>query len=236
MDPQALENFPFRRDGSQTSHLVRNAIGRFAQVAALVLTGMLCGCVSIERSRSLSNPDTPARTIALQVCSNCHGTDGNSTSPNFPKLAGQQPAYFIAQLNGFKSHNRADPAGFEYMWGLSKRLSDQQIEGLAAYFAEQRPLAPAATTRADATAGKAIFENGVPSNNIPPCGSCHGVDGGGSNTFPRLANQHADYLIKQLYVFQRTDERPQGAVMKEVAHALTEEQIVSIAIYLEAMH
>ncbi|MEO8397909.1 MAG: c-type cytochrome [Chloroflexota bacterium] len=52
----------------------------------------------------MSNPVVPAAVIAQQVCSNCHGADGNAESPNFPNLAGQQKPYPIAQLKGFKSH------------------------------------------------------------------------------------------------------------------------------------
>ena len=65
---------------------------------------------------------------------------GSSVSPNFPNLAGQIEPYFVAQLNGFKSHGRRDPAGFEYMWGLSRSLTDEQIKGLAAYYAGQTPV------------------------------------------------------------------------------------------------
>jgi cytochrome c553 len=75
--------------------------------------------------------------LALQVCSNCHGVDGNSVSPNFPNLAAQTEDYISEQLTSFRKHSRFDPAGFEYMWGLSRHLTDQQIKYNAAYFASQ---------------------------------------------------------------------------------------------------
>ena len=84
-------------------------------------------------------------------------------------------------------------------------------------------------------AGKPIFTNGIPEKGIPPCGSCHGPGGTGQDKFPRLAGQHADYLIKQLTVFQRTDERPEGSIMKTVAHELTKENILNVSAYLQAM-
>src|SRR5205814_1955585 len=96
------------------------------------------------------------------VCSNCHGLTGNSTSPLFPNLAGQVEPYLIAQLSGFKSHGRGDPAGFEYMWGLSRSLTDEQIRGLAAYFAAQQPIRqPVEGNASRMESGKAIFANGV---------------------------------------------------------------------------
>src|SRR5262249_3745725 len=153
-----------------------------------------------------------------------------------PNLAGQTEPYLVAQLNGFKSHNRQDPAGFEYMWGLSRSLSDEQIRGLAAYYAgqhpERQPLEGAGTRVA---AGKALFEGGVPAKNIPACSTCHGDAGQGNGSFPRIAGQHADYVVKQLLVFQRTDERPEGAVMKTVAHELGRDDIENVAAYVKAI-
>lgn len=205
---------------------------------ALLITvaSLSAGCANPTRSRDLANPNVSATTLAQQVCSNCHGLTGNATSPNFPNLAGQVEPYFIAQLKGFKSHGRQDPAGFEYMWGLSRSLTDEQITGLAAYFAAQRPLQqPIEGAASRMEAGKAIFSNGVSAKNVPACSTCHGPEGKGNAAFPRLAGQHADYLVKQLLVFQRTDERPEGAIMKVVAHELTRQDIENVATYLQAL-
>lgn len=193
------------------------------------------GCATVERSRALDNPAVPARTIALQVCSNCHGVTGHSESPNFPNLAGQTEPYLAAQLKSFRSHQRADPAGFEYMWGLTRHLTDAQIDGLAAYYAAQKPAANPPGDTALAAAGKEIVEKGVPAGSVPACESCHGTNGEGKETFPRLADQHGDYLVKQLKVFQWTDERPEGSVMKGVAHGLTATQMTQVAAYLQSV-
>jgi cytochrome c553 len=202
----------------------------------LMLAGLAAGCANEPRSRDTANPNVSGETLALQVCSNCHGATGNSTSPNFPNLAAQQEAYLIAQLSEFKSHSRQDPAGFEYMWGLSHNLSDKQVKELAAHFAAQPPAhQPPEGKPERIAAGKIIFASGVPDKKIPPCSTCHGVQGQGNATFPRLAGQHADYLVKQLTVFQRTNERPEGAVMQTVAHELTRQNIVDVAAYLQAM-
>ena len=107
-------------------------------VLAVVLVGFAAGCANVERSRDIANPNVSGNTLALQVCSNCHGRTGNSTSPNFPNLAQQQEAYLTSQLHEFKNHSREDPAGFEYMWGLSHNLTDKQIQELATHFASQK--------------------------------------------------------------------------------------------------
>ena len=207
-------------------------------VLAIAAAAVAAGCASTGRSRNLNDPAVAPRTIAEQVCSNCHGLDGNSVSPNFPRLAGQTSDYLKAQLTEFRSHDRADPAGFEYMWGLSRHLTDAQIQGLAAYFSSQRPsanaMAPAPPAALVAT-GHEIFTKGVPGASSPPCATCHGPAAQGHGTFPRFAGQHEDYLVKQLMVFQKTNERPSGAVMKTVAHDLTADNIRAVAAYLQSL-
>lgn len=205
-------------------------------VLALAASAALAGCASPERSRSLNDPAVAPRTMAEQVCSNCHGVDGNPVSPNFPRLAGQVPAYTVAQLKAFRSHERADPAGFEYMWGLSRHLTDAQIDGLAAYFAAQHPARDAGSVDpALAAQGRTLFEKGLPAKNLPACAVCHGPAAQGHDGFPRLAGQHADYVVKQLTVFQRTDERHEGAIMKTIAHQLSRTDIEAVAAYLQSM-
>ncbi|HEX5393714.1 MAG TPA: c-type cytochrome [Rhodocyclaceae bacterium] len=210
-----------------------SAIGGFAALAVLTIS-VLAGCATPERSRDLGNPAVSGKTLAMQVCSNCHGVTGNPISPNFPRLAGQQETYFINQMNGFKSHHRSDPAGFEYMWGLSRHLSEQQINDLAAYYAAQPVGSQAGGGDGKLRdVGEEIFRRGIAAKEVPACATCHGEKGQGNGPFPRLAGQHADYLMKQLMVFQRTDQRPEGAIMKTVAHSLSGDDIQAVSEYLE---
>lgn len=203
---------------------------------ALILASIGAGCqTTSDRSRNLADPSVSGKTLAQQVCSNCHGIDGNSVNPNFPKLSGQQQEYFVAQMKEFKGHNRLDPAGFEYMWGLSRSLTDKQIDELATYFNQQQSAADKPGDAKREAEGKLVFEQGVPAKNIPPCATCHGPEAAGNATFPRLAGQHADYIVKQLNVFQRTDERPEGAIMKVIAHDLTPDNIENVAAYLSTV-
>jgi len=205
----------------------------FSAACGIGMAILLAACSSEERSRALDNPNILPKTLAVQICSNCHGVVGISESPNFPVLAAQSQEYLVAQLKSFKSHGRFDPEGFEYMWGISARLTDAQIDGLAAYFSAQKPRAGTVRRPELQSEGKSIFEQGIAVSNTPACASCHGANGEGMGQFPRLAGQHADYLIKQLMVFQRTDQRPQGAIMKDITHALTPQNMESVAAYLE---
>ncbi len=195
-------------------------------------------CSMPERSRDLNEASIAASTTALQVCANCHGAKGVSTSPNFPNLAAQTQPYLVQQLTQFRSHGRTDPEGYEYMWGLSAHLTDAQINGLATYFS-QLPPSPGnqdhTGTPEMLKEGQAIFEQGIAAQSVPACTACHGVHAQGNDGFPRLAGQHADYLIKQLTVFQATDQRPDGVAMKAVTHNLSPENMRSVAAFLESM-
>ena len=202
-----------------------------------LVAALLGGCAATERSRALGDPAVTGATLADQVCSNCHGRQGLSVSPNFPKLAAQQSDYLTAQLTSFRDQQRRDPQGFEYMWGLSRHLTDAQIGQLAAYFAAQPASrgAPAGET-ARVEAGRVLFTQGDAPRGILACNTCHGEQGQGNGAFPRLAGQHADYLVKQLEIFQRNDDqRPLGSVMKVVAHKLTPEDVRALAAYAQQM-
>lgn len=199
-------------------------------VGALGLLG--AGCSSIEHSRNLANPNVPATTIAQQVCSLCHGIDGNSVSPVFPRLGGQTPEYLVAQLGNFRGHQRSDPPGYEYMWGITRHLTSEQIKGLAEYFSKQVPSPNPSDNATQLAAGKLIFDNGVPEKLAAPCGTCHGPNAQGMGPFPRLAGQHQDYLVKQLHVFQETEQRP-GTPMEQITHLLTDKEMQAVAAYLQ---
>jgi len=195
---------------------------------------LLAGCSSVERSRDLADPNVPGVTLAQQVCSNCHGMDGNTISPAFPQLAGQQPSYIVNQLTNFRAEQRTDPAGYRYMWGLSRHLTDAQIADIADYYSKQTPKrprgpSPDATTLA---AGKQLYTQGDAQTNVLACVTCHGPSAQGMAHFPRLAYQHSDYIVKQLDIFQNTEGRP-GTPMAAVTHPLTAQQKASVAAYLQ---
>ncbi|OMG71593.1 c-type cytochrome [Burkholderia ubonensis] len=198
---------------------------------AMLLAGSACH--DLERSRQVDNPAVAGKTIALQVCSNCHGATGVSVSPMFPKLAGQRKEYLVDQLTDFKHHARADPNAKRYMWGFT-HLTDAQIDELATYFSSQSATLGDAGDLALITAGKAIFEAGLPDKGVAACIGCHGQHGEGVERFPRLAGQHADYVLKQLRVFRETDTRPRGAVMKDVCSNMSEHDMRAVAAFVEA--
>jgi len=173
-----------------------------------------------------------ARQLAAAVCASCHGPGGNSEQPKFPRLAGQSASYLIAQLRSFRAQTRGDSDAISYMWGMAAELSDESIEALAKYYAAQHPTAKASSKATQTTRGREIYLHGIESEGVPACASCHGADARGTNDFPRLAGQHAHYLLKQLGAFQSNMRNV--AVMHGVAQNLRLTEMQEVANYLEA--
>ena len=180
---------------------------------------------------------TDAQKAALQktveTCGTCHGVNGRSVSPTFPNLAAQSAPYIEAQLHAFKDQSRADPDAQAYMWGMASQLNDATINALGSYFAAQ-PAAPGNPGNPVLIAqGKRLFEEGVPARQIPPCATCHGAHAQGMATFPRLAGQHAPYLLKQLLVIQSALRT--APVMHGVVKDLSRDQMQAVVVYLESI-
>src|SRR5579863_5623541 len=125
--PEPLEP-PMRKNAS----LLSRRINRAHALLALGLLAPLIAACSNTPDESL--PSDPHIAGLVHLCSSCHGFEGRSISPTFPRLSGQKEQYVIAQLTAFRDHTRADPHAHTYMWGMAARLTDSDITGLAAYY------------------------------------------------------------------------------------------------------
>jgi len=171
--------------------------------------------------------------LARQWCADCHGVDGNSTSPLFPRLAGQQHDYLVGQLQAFRAKSRSNQGARDYMWGMSSTIDDASIDGLATYFTAQKPQAnPSSASPALLAAGEQLFKNGHQESGTPACAACHGAQAEGTAIAPRLAGQHAEYLAKQLKIFE-TNERPAAVAMHGIVMTLSKSDIGAVTAYLQ---
>ena len=169
----------------------------------------------------------------IETCGTCHGVNGRSVAPTFPNLAAQTAPYIELQLHAFKDQSRADPDAQAYMWGMASQLNDATISGLANYFAAQPAAVGTPGNAALIAQGKKLYEEGVPARQIPPCATCHGPRAQGMATFPRLAGQHAPYLLKQLLVIQSVLRM--APVMHGVVKDLSKDQMQAVVAYLESL-
>jgi cytochrome c553 len=198
-------------------------------VAALLL-GALLATSACTGNQAGSTDQVVAGTE--HVCSSCHGADGRSVSPTFPRLAGQQQEYLDVQLKAFRDHSRADPHAHTYMWGMAARLSDPTIDGLAAFYSHQPPAPGTPGGQAEMAAGEKIFRAGIPEKDVPACMACHGEKAEGNGVIPRLAGQHRTYLEGQLEAFAVNSRA--NEIMHENSKNLSAEEISQVAAYLAA--
>ncbi|HSY07664.1 MAG TPA: c-type cytochrome [Steroidobacteraceae bacterium] len=204
-------------------------------LARLSVTLAVCAVSSGAAQAAGDSPELgrSAHQLAETTCANCHGVSGRSISPAFPNLAAQTVPYLQAQLHAFRDQTRADPDALSFMWGMASQLSDATIEAISAYYAAQAPSRAKSGDPKLVARGRQIFEEGVASQGIPACTACHGPEARGNDGFPRLAGQHADYLVKQALVIQRGLRA--APVMHDVIKDLSQDQMRAVATYLESL-
>jgi cytochrome c553 len=161
-------------------------------------------------------------------CFVCHGLNGESSTPAFPRLAGQHAVYTTRQLADFKSGRRRSDS----MKPMVEDLSDKDFELLGAFFAAQPAQAHAGGDAALVEQGKQLYVKGKGSG--AACATCHGPAGHGAEYVPRLAGQHAQYLVKQMQSF-KDRERPAPAVLAKALAGLNEREVQALAAYLSGL-
>ena len=180
--------------------------------------------------------DAKAGQSKAAACGACHGMDGNSTDPQYPKLASQSEQYVVTQLMRFKSGTRQNAI----MQGMASTLSPQDMHDIGAYFAAQKRL-PGVADEKLASAGERLYREGDSSRGIPACMACHGPDGAGNPGWrvPDIGGQHADYVQTQLKAWHDGTTWGSDAhakIMPAIAAHLTEQDISAVSSYVEGLH
>ncbi len=197
----------------------------------IVVTALILGLSSLAHAAG----DPEAGKAKAVACAACHGEDGNSFVPNFPKLAGQGARYLEKQLADFQSGARQDAT----MAGMVAALSEQDRWDLAAYFAAQ-PLQPGSSSAdPDVLArGKKIYLGGDAHKGYPACAGCHAPDGAGNAPagWPSLRAQHPTYIVKQLNDF-RSGARANdpNKMMRQIAVQMSDADIEAVAEYIATL-
>ena len=192
--------------------------------------------------------DAKAGATKAGACAACHGLDGNSVDPQYPRIAGQSERYIAQQLALFKSGERVNAI----MQPFAAPLSAQDMRDIGAYYATQTSGAGLADDTAIAEGsnagkrfyevGQALFRQGDAARGIPACMACHGPNGAGNPgpAYPRVAGQQSWYSARRLQEYRAgtTAERDpsQFNVMAAVAKQLTDEEIQSLATYMQGLH
>jgi cytochrome c553 len=179
--------------------------------------------------------DAAAGQGKVAVCGACHGADGNSLAPTFPKLAGQGERYLLKQLHDIKSGARAVVP----MTGMLSNLSEQDLADIAAYFASQNMSVGAADPKLVAR-GQELFRGGKLEQGMPACTGCHSPTGAGNDTagFPKIGGQQADYIALQLTNFREGERTNDGdtKIMRSIAEKLSNKDIAALSSYIQGLH
>ncbi|EED34709.1 cytochrome c, class I [Luminiphilus syltensis NOR5-1B] len=183
------------------------------------------------------DPESGSKMVA--TCAACHGADGNSAVPNFPKLAGLGEKYLLKQMKDIRSGLRPVAA----MAGQVDNLSDQQLADIAAFYdSQERTREMADPDLVDL--GRSIYMAGIADRKVAACSGCHSPTGKGNGPggFPGLAGQHADYLAAQLKMFRKGYEDDSGRVndgdskiMRTTAFELSDLEIEAVASYASGL-
>ena len=186
---------------------------------------------------ALADGDADAGQGKSAVCAACHGADGNSMVPIWPKIAGQHAPYLERQLGLIKSGDRPVPE----MAGIVAGLNDQDMADLAAYFSTQTHKSGLAD-EATRAVGERLYRAGNSQTDVAACMACHGPAGEGNPLvpYPSLAGQHAAYTEKMLKGFRDGSrwgvEDESSKIMVDVAFRLTDEEISAVAAYIQGLH
>ncbi len=180
--------------------------------------------------------DAEAGKTKAAACGGCHGMDGNSMVPTFPKLAGQGETYIAKQLVEFKANTTRKN---DMMLGMAAALSEQDMADIGAFYATQKLAGPAPADADKAAAGKQLYKGGDLTNGIPACQACHGPKGGGvaGSGYPQVGGQYVDYTLAQLKAFRDgTRMNDDKALMRSIVKDLSDEQLEALANYIATLN
>lgn len=210
-------------------------MNKAAIVFSVLLGGVSFGFINAASAAG----DAAAGKDMIAVCAACHGADGNSAVPTFPKLAGQGEKYLLKQLQDIRDGARPIPT----MAGQLDGKSDQNLADIAAYYAAQGR-SGGQTDPALLALGEKVYRSGVAERNVAACTACHSPTGKGNAPagFPALAGQHAEYTATQLRAYRKGYEDEAGRtndgdakIMRTTAFGLSDGEIEAVSSYVAGL-
>ena len=199
----------------------------------LVVSTLLLMALGMGQSQAAGDP-VAGKAKAAQ-CAACHGADGNSVNPEWPKLAGQHEGYLVKQLHYFEMGERENAT----MKPMANVLDAQGREDVSAFYASQKVKTGTADPELVAL-GEQIYRGGNDVSGVAPCMGCHGPSGAGNPAalYPALRGQHAQYVENQLHGFaegKRVNENARK-MMQILASRMTNREIKAVASYIQGLH
>jgi cytochrome c553 len=246
----------FREASMKRGYRMRCSGVKLCALGMIFSTGLASAASHYTDLRNVEpiHGDAAAGASKAKACFACHGENGSSVAPIFPRLAGQRVDYLYHRLLTFKRASAKDPYYSKSpMTAMAVPLSDSDMRNLAAFFASQepQPAAAAPTTPAvnpeptvGAEKGERLFRTGDPARGIPPCQGCHGVEARGtavekgpSLVYPVLRGQYSPYLVSRLTHFRMSQphDTTSDFIMSNVARTLDDDSLQAVAAWLGSL-
>jgi len=200
-------------------------------VAAMFASAFSASANTAESAKA-AQPDLAKGEASYgAVCAACHGADGNSGTPTFPKLAQQHPQYLVKQLQEFKSGKRANAI----MMGFASALSEDDMRNISFWLASKAAKPGFAKDKEAVALGERIYRGGIADRQVPACAGCHSPNGAGIPAqYPRIGGQHAEYAASQLTAL-RDGVRKNSLQMNQIAAKLNDREIKALADYVAGL-
>ena len=203
-------------------------------VSLFAITGLALAATQVQAESLVKGSIEDGKAKSL-TCSACHGPEGNSVSPMWPNIAGQNAPYLLAQLMAFKEGSRKDPL----MSAQAMMLSDQDMADLAVYFESLPAAAQSVKDASTVSRGETLYRGGDTESGVSACLACHGPTGRGNPAakYPALQGQHADYTAKQLndYASGARESDGKTRIMRDIAARLSKEDIAALSSYVQGL-
>ena len=198
------------------------------------ITGLALTATQVQADSLVDGSIEDGKAKSL-TCTACHGPEGNSVTPMWPNIAGQNAPYLLAQLKSFKEGSRTDPL----MTAQAMILSDQDMADLAVYFESLPAAAQSVKDASTVSRGETLYRGGDTENGVAACLACHGPTGRGNPAakYPALQGQHADYTAKQLNDYASGARVSDGntRIMRDIAERLSKEDIAALSSYVQGL-
>jgi cytochrome c553 len=207
---------------------------------------------------SFAAGDATAGADKVAMCAACHGADGNSPAPNFPKIAGLGDRYLLKQLRDIQAWDLESDAAKKSqvgravpeMTGMLRGLNDQDLQDIAAFYASQgiqlsgskeiTVLTNAGIEVDGLQLGERVYRSGNLENGVPACTGCHAPNAHGNAPagYPRLSGQYAEYIEKQLLSFRGGSRINDGEpmTMRLVAEKMSDAEIKAVANFIAGLN
>ena len=198
------------------------------------------GAKKIVVPENFQSGDAEKGSQLVESCAACHGVDGNSISPDWPKLAGQNQKYIYEQLKYFRDGDRMNALMMSVTPYL-QTLEDSDLLDIAAYYSDYAvSVGQAKNDEELLELGTQLYRFGNMKKGVPACTSCHAVQGQGNSLagFPSVAGQQVGYLTSTLKAY-RSKERNAGEsslMMQSIAQNLSDDEIDALANYMHGLY